>query len=76
MKNINLLQQNLDQEISNHNQEEVIAYDQLELIEKYLSEVKQGIGYSSFEEYQEIVALQNVHGKLAIENNEKVIDIT
>jgi hypothetical protein len=41
-----------------------------------LSEVKHGIEYTSFEEHQKIVDLQNVHGKLAIENNEKVIDIT
>ena len=54
----------------------VITEDQLELIEMFLSEVREGIEHSTFEDQRKILDLLNVRGKLAIENNEKVIYIT
>ena len=51
----------------------VITEDQFELIEMFLSEVREGIEHSTFEEQRKILDLLNVRGKLAMENNEKVI---
>ena len=54
----------------------VITEDQLELIEMFLSEVREGIENSTFEYQRKVLDLLSVSGKLAIENNEKVIYIT
>lgn len=46
------------------------------MIERFLSEVREGIEHSTFKDQRKILDLQNVRGKLAIENDEKVIHIT
>ena len=54
----------------------VITEDQLGLIEMFLSEVREGIEHSTFKDQRKILDLLNVRGKLAIENDKKVIYIT
>ena len=46
------------------------------MIEMFLLEVREGIEYSTFEDQSKILDLLNVSGKLAIENIEKINNIT
>jgi hypothetical protein len=63
-------------DLSTHIQTLVITDEQIEEIEAFCTEIQDGLDEATFEEKRQILELFDVRGKLAIENNEKVIYIS
>jgi len=63
-------------DLSTHIQTLVITDEQIEEIEAFCTEIRDGLDEATFEEKRQILELFDVRGKLAIENNEKVIYIS
>lgn len=60
-------------DLSLHLQSNVLTDDQIADIESFCSEISEGLENASFEQRWHVVDLLDVRGKLAIENEEKVI---
>ena len=53
-----------------------LSNQQVAEIEAFCSEVHEGLEYATFEDKQRYLELLNVHGTVAVENDERVIYIT
>jgi site-specific DNA recombinase len=62
-------------DISAHLHTELITDDQIAEIESFCAEVRDGLDNATFEDKRKYIELLDVRGKLAIENDEKVVYI-
>jgi len=56
-------------EISNHLQSTILSDEQIEDIEAFCAQVREGLENATFVQKRHIIDLLDVHGKLAIEND-------
>jgi len=60
-------------ELSHHLQSSVLSDDQIEDIEIFCAQVREGQENATFEQKRQLIDMLDVRGKLAIENDEKVV---
>ena len=68
---INLQREHAD--ISSHLQTIVLSDEQIEDIEAFCSQLREGLDNANFEQKRQIIEMLDVRGKLSIENEEKVV---
>jgi len=60
-------------ELSHHLQATVLSDEQIEDIEAFCAQVREGLENATFEQKRQLIDMLDVRGKLAIENDEKVV---
>jgi hypothetical protein len=60
-------------DISSHLQTTVISDEQIEDIEAFCSQLREGLENATVEQKRQIIDMLDVRGKLSIENEEKVV---
>ena len=60
-------------ELAGHIRKVTMTDDQLTYIEAFCAKIKNGLNQADFNTKRQIIELLNVRGKIAFENNEKVI---
>ena len=60
-------------DISNHLQSNILSDGQIEDIETFCAQVREGLENATFDQKRQLIDMLDVRGKLSIENDEKVI---